>query len=209
MATAASSSNGLAPPAAMMWRPLLAPLFERPKGARLRRLYRKPVNPQVQVRYAVFPRLPTPEPFGTDRIPFRIAFTKTGTTMHHCDLRVRITRIERNIEFLHHRLQLIPPSRQADLQYTKTQLSVLKRCLKLLRSEHARMGKGLPVETPIRKRRLWSRPTGAPDVSRWVCSRISLASLRVEKRPQRRCGLTPGSPQLGRLGTSPGPNSDS
>ena len=84
--------------------------------------------------------------------------------MHHRALRVRITRIERNIEFLHHRLQLIPPSRPADLQYTKTQLSVLKRCLKLLRSEYARVGKEMPVETPIRKRRLWPRPTGAPDV---------------------------------------------
>ena len=121
------------------------PGLYRPKGARLRRIHRELANPQAQVSSPFFPSFQLPEPFATDRIPL---------TMHHRALRVRITRIERNIDFLHHRLQLIPPSRPADLQYTKTQLSVLKRCLKLLRSEYARMGKGLPVETPIRKRRL-------------------------------------------------------
>ena len=131
------------------------PGLYRPKGARLRRIHRELANPQAQVSSPFFPSFQLPEPFATDRIPL---------TMHHRALRVRITRIERNIDFLHHRLQLIPPSRPADLQYTKTQLSVLKRCLKLLRSEYARMGKASPVETPIRKRRLWSGPTGAPDV---------------------------------------------
>ena len=121
------------------------PGLYRPKGARLRRIHRELANPQAQVSSPFFPSFQLPEPFATDRIPL---------TMHHRALRVRITQIERNIDFLHHRLQLIPPSRPADLQYTKTQLSVLKRCLKLLRSEYARMGKGLPVETPIRKRRL-------------------------------------------------------
>ena len=73
------------------------PGLYRPKGARLRRIHRELANPQAQVSSPFFPSFQLPEPFATDRIPL---------TMHHRALRVRITRIERNIDFLHHRLQL-------------------------------------------------------------------------------------------------------
>ena len=66
--------------------------------------------------------------------------------MQHNTLHIRIARVERNIELLHHRLHSLSPSKTADALYARTRLSVLKRSLKLLRSEYGRVGKKVTVE---------------------------------------------------------------
>jgi hypothetical protein len=68
---------------------------------------------------------------------------------------VRIARVERNIEVLHHRLHEFTPSQTADALYARTRLCVLKRSLKVLRTERDRMGKNeAREERPQPKRRL-------------------------------------------------------
>ena len=60
--------------------------------------------------------------------------------MHHSTLQVRISRIGRTIEHLHDRLHHLAPSQRAEALHVRTRLSVLTRCLKVLRAERERRG---------------------------------------------------------------------
>ena len=73
--------------------------------------------------------------------------------MQHNTLHNRIALVERSIELLHHRLHSLSPSNTADALYARTHLSVLKRSLKLLRSEYGRIRKTVTMEKTLPKRR--------------------------------------------------------
>ena len=69
---------------------------------------------------------------------------------------LRIARLERNIEFLHHRLHNFTSSQTADALYARTRLYVLKRSLEVLRTDRTRKNDE-KEDRPLLKRRLHVR----------------------------------------------------
>jgi hypothetical protein len=74
--------------------------------------------------------------------------------MPQATLIVRIASIERSVELLHDRLRHLPPSKKAEALHVRTHISVLGRCLKVLRAERTRIGKEAAVGRKLPKRRL-------------------------------------------------------